>query len=94
MHPSIDSLEARRQFLTAGLFRSLSEGVAGETDYFTASEQYPKAFRVGKCDLKNAGSADVQVLLFWRNDERNEQKELAVSTIRKEGAWLIDKVSN
>jgi hypothetical protein len=92
MKPSAENLKQREKFLSAGLIGTLS--ASGETlnDYFTATSDYPKAFRLGTCKAISPGKVEFQLLLFWRDDTRNEQKELAVETVRENGKWLVDKV--
>ena len=94
MTPSTAHLSERRRFLTAELFESLSKLAVTRFDRFTASENYPKAFRVGECRIEAANSAAIQVLLFWRDDTKSEQKELTVNVVKQDSKWLINKVSN
>src|SRR5436190_6928056 len=47
MHPSPENLKARESFLTSELISSLSTSTETVRDYFTATEDYPKAFRIG-----------------------------------------------
>ncbi len=54
---------------------------------------YPKAFRVGKCTLDESKSnADIQVLLFWRDDQRSDQRELRVKVIQEGTNWLVNDI--
>lgn len=94
MRPSPENLKAREQFLTDDLFKVLSGSGEAKKDYFTATEDYPKAFRVGECTVDSADRATLQVVLLWRDDSRSEQKEVRVETVQTGGKWLIDKVSN
>lgn len=94
MRQSAENVEAREQFLTLELLESFSS--VGETskDYFTATENYPKAFRVGSCSSETDKKATLQVLLFWRDDTKSEQKEVHVETVKVGDKWLINKVSD
>lgn len=94
MGSSPENQKRREQFLTSGLIAELA--AAGETkrDYFTATEDFPKAFRVGECTLNADDKVTLQVLLLWRNDERTQQKEVNVETVRVDGNWLINRVFN
>ena len=94
MHPSADNFKAREQFLTSELISGLSASTETAKDYFTATEDYPKAFRVGSCTSESDDKAVLQVLLLWRNDARNEQREVHVETVKVGDKWLINKVSN
>jgi hypothetical protein len=35
-----------------------------------------------------------QVVLFWKDDTRSEQREIKVETVKRNDKWLIDKVEN
>lgn len=94
MHPSPDNLKASEAFLTPDLIGALSAQNDQARDYFTATENYPKAFRVGACTSDSTESATLQVVLLWRNDEKSEQKEVRVETVKSGDKWLINKVSN
>jgi len=94
MHPSPENLKAREQFLTSELIKVLSASSETSRDYFTATENYPKAFRVGSCSSDSNDKVTLQVLLLWRDDTKSEQKEVHVETVKTGDAWLINKVSN
>lgn len=93
MRPSAESLRMNRPFLTGELAAELSAGNETAEDYFTATENYPKAFRVGECTAESADRLSLQVLLLWRDDVRSDQKEVQVETVRAGDKWLINKVS-
>jgi hypothetical protein len=94
MRPSPENLKLREQFLTGDLIRTLSDSSNTTIDYFTASDQYPKTFRVGACTAETDELATFGVMLLWRDETKSEQKEVRVETVRTEGKWLINKVSN
>ena len=94
MHPSAENLKAREQFLISDLIKSLSASSETAKDYFTETNNYPKAFRVGSCTSDSDDKATLQVLLLWRDDTKSEQKEVHVETVLADGKWLINKVSN
>lgn len=94
MHPSLEGLEMRKSFLTPELIRELSGSIPGTaTDYFTATDDPPKAFRVGGCTLTTPETADLQIVLLWRSDTTSRQSEVHVTAIKSGEAWLINKVS-
>ena len=93
MSSSPENLKARESFLTSELFRALSGSADTKKDYFTATENYPKAFRVGECTVTSTDQATLQVVLLWRDDNRSDQKEVKVETVQVSGKWLISKVS-
>ena len=92
MQPSAENLKALAQFLTSELISSISASTETSKDYFTATENYPKAFRVGECTSESDDKAMLQVLLLWRDDTKNEQKEVHVETVKVGDIWLINKV--
>ena len=94
MHPSRENLKAREPFLTPDLIGSLSASGETSRDYFTATENYPRAFRVGECTSGSETQATLQVLLLWRDDTSSDQKEVHVDTVKTGDAWLINKVGN
>lgn len=94
MASSPENLKAREQYLTSDLFNALSDSGLVKKDYFTSSEKYPKAFRVGECSVDSDNNATLQVILLWRNDDRSEQKEVFVETVQTGDKWLINKVSH
>jgi len=52
----------------------------------------PKAFRVGVCEEATGDFAKLQVLLFWRDDVRSEQRAIRVELAKRSGVWLIHKI--
>jgi hypothetical protein len=94
MKPSSENLKARAQFLTGDLVTRLSTSPESAKDYFTATENYPKAFRVGECVQNSDNNVELQVVLLWRDDTKNDQKQVHVETLMVDGKWLINKVSD
>lgn len=92
MKPSADNLKQREKFLTPDLIKTLSASNETKVDYFTATDDYPKAFRIGTCKVVSPSQTEFQILLFWRDDTRSEQREIKVETIKQDARWLIDKV--
>ncbi|MBX7055151.1 MAG: hypothetical protein K1X36_09365 [Pyrinomonadaceae bacterium] len=93
MKPSTENLLLRKDFLTPGFFERAGKAVDGPEDVFTLSERFPKAFRVGACRSADSAKANVQVLLFWRDDDRNEEKQIQVELTRSGDKWLLESVS-
>lgn len=98
MKPTVENFRARERFLTSTLNMVLQESTVQEFDPFTFTGDspnnvdYPKAFRVGECKVLAPGKTRVQVLLFWRDDTRSEQKEVIVDVVKQGDKWLIDEV--
>jgi len=92
MKPSEENLRQREKFLTAELRQTLAAQADSKTDYFTATDDYPKAFRVGGCDVKGEDKTVFEVLLFWKDNTRSEQRQIEVETVKRNDKWLINKV--
>ena len=93
MRPSPDNLKVREQFLTSELIKTLAGSSEVKKDYFTATDDFPKAFRVGECKAESIDKTSFQVVLLWRDDNRSEQKEVNVDAVNTGGKWLINAVS-
>jgi hypothetical protein len=94
MKPSAENLQMREQYLTAHLKQELEKQTGGETDYFTQTDDYPKAFRAGECQAAAPGKTSFEVLLFWKDDTRSEQREIRVEMLKEDEKWLVNKVEN
>ena len=94
MKPSKENLQKREKFLSDNLKQKLNAQAETATDYFTATDDYPKAFRVGSCEIVSEQKAVFQIVLFWRDNTRSEQREIKVETVKQNNKWLIDKVIN
>ena len=84
----------REKYLTSDLVKALAASSVQSSDYFTQTEDFPKAFRVGTCDAVSDDKAELQVLLFWKDDTRSEQKEVQVEAVKRSDTWLINKVES
>lgn len=89
--PTEATARANEQYLTERLHAELEDS-PGQEDYFTRTEDFPKAFRVGSCDPASDAAATFQVVLLWRDNTRNDQSEVKVTTVRAVDRWLIDQV--
>ncbi|MEO8041373.1 MAG: hypothetical protein ABI646_02070 [Acidobacteriota bacterium] len=92
-----EDINARREYLTPNFFSSLSEtprDVPPGVDPFTRMDDPPKAFRVGECHVLEPGTrTSFEVLLFWKDDVKSEQRPINVEVIQSGEKWLIDRVS-
>ena len=91
MKPSEDYLKLREKFLTTDLKNLIAQNLADKRDYFTATDDYPRAFRVGSCEVIAPDKTLFGVLIFWKDDIRNEQREIKVEAIKENDRWLINK---
>lgn len=90
-----ENLKTREKFLSRQLFINLSRKDETTIDYFTATDDYPKAFRVGGCTVAEPEKrVNLGVLLFWKTDTRSEQREIYVEAVNENGKWLVNKVEN
>jgi hypothetical protein len=92
LKPSKENLQERARFLSNELNRELAAQTETATDYFTRTDDYPKAFRIGECKVADENKAVFQVVLFWRDDTRTEQREVKVEAVRQQGNWLINRI--
>jgi hypothetical protein len=92
MRFSQNNLKQRERFLTTGLKASLAQKPDDAADYFTATSDYPKAFRIGICEIiEPEKRVNFQVLLFWKDDTRDEQREMNVEIVKENTSWLVNK---
>lgn len=94
LKPNLENLKKSESYLTPRLFEELKNQNETAKDYFTQTEDYPKAFRVGGCEVVSQNKTVFEILLFWKDDTRNEQREIKVETVKENEKWLIDKVGN
>ena len=94
LKPNSENLKKSEGFLTPRLFDELTKQNEPAKDYFTQTDDYPKAFRVGGCDVVSENKTVFEILLFWKDDTRNDQREIKVETVKETEKWLIDKVQN
>ena len=93
MKMTAENLKARESYLTPELYNSLASAGEAKLDYFTATDVYPKAFRVGSCTSKSDDRATLQIVLLWRDETRSDQKEVHADLVKRGDSWLILSVS-
>jgi hypothetical protein len=94
MRFSQDNLRQREKFLTPEYIKSL-QNVQTENDVFTTNNtDFPKAFRVGKCEVVDPAKTNIEILLFWKTDTRTEQKAIKTEVVREGDKWLINRIFN
>ena len=93
MRFSTQGLKRREKFLSPEFAASVAGSKEGIDTFTTGSDDIPKAFRVGECREISAERTESNVLLFWRSDDRTEQREIKVEAIDKNDTWLVNKVS-
>jgi hypothetical protein len=90
---SPESLKQRERFLTPGFSSRLATQHEGADPFTTGTTDFPKAFRVGECKETAPDKTVFEVLLFWRDDSRTEQKTIRVEAGKSGDKWLIDSVN-
>jgi hypothetical protein len=58
----------------------------------TNSTDFPKAFRIGECKVIEPTKTNLEIVLFWKDDNRSEQKNIHVEAVKEADKWLIGKV--
>ena len=94
MKPTAENLKLREKFLTDELRRHLEQQKDPSRDYFTQTDDYPKAFRVGECRAEGENKTFLEILLFWKDEKRSEQKEIQVEAVKVNNNWLVNRVRN
>ncbi len=94
MKPSEEYLKRREKFLTTDLRNSISKNLSDERDYFTGTSDYPKAFRVGDCQVAAPDKTIFSILVFWKTDTRTEQREIKVEAVKENDKWLVSDVKS
>lgn len=90
---SVDGIKRREKFLTPEFAAAVGGSADGSDPFTTGSDDIPNAFRVGECREISPERTESNVLLFWRTDERTEQREIKVEAFDKNDTWLVNKVS-
>ena len=84
----------QQDVLAKYVFPDAFNGANTATDRFVLTDDFPKAFRVGECKVVEPGKrSSLEVLLFWKDNVRSEQKSINVETESRDGEWLIKSVS-
>jgi hypothetical protein len=89
---SPENLKLRQRFITPELSQRLASTKDGVDPFTTGTDELPKAFRVGECEEISSGQTEFQVLLFWRDDTRSEQREIKVAAAKQNEKWLVDNI--
>jgi len=88
-----DDLKAREKFLTPEFVEKL-RGSRENTDPFTTgTDDIPKAFRAGECREVSPGRTAVEVVLFWRDDTRSEERKISTEMVNRGGTWLVNDIA-
>ncbi|MBV9216769.1 MAG: hypothetical protein JO053_11385 [Acidobacteria bacterium] len=91
MSASLESLKAREKFLSPEFYQRLVASNPS-VDPFTFSADPPKTFKIAKCTEKAPADVDMQVQIYWRDEQKTTQKEVHVDTVRSGDKWLVNDV--
>lgn len=90
-----ENLAARERFITPRLKDEIAARQITAGDPFTVNtDDLPRAFRVGECKTISADRVGFDVLVFWKDDNRSDQKTVRIEAQKVGDNWLIDKVTN
>ena len=92
MRFSSDALKLRERFLPPALIERTRTATEGSDPFTTGDTDFPKAFRVGECRVIAPDRTEFDVLLFWKDDNRSEQRTIKVQAGKIDDKWLIDKI--
>ncbi len=91
---SQENLKLREKFFTPEYLKTL-QSLQTENDIFTTNNlDFPKTFRIGKCEVFSPEKTNIEVILFWKDDTRSEQKSIKAEAVKQNDKWLINKIFN
>lgn len=93
MRFSAEGLEVRMKYLTPEFADEVAGSKEGTDPFTTGSDDIPDAFRVGECTEVSLERTESSVLIFWRTDERTEQREIKVETVDRNDRWLVNGIA-
>lgn len=88
-----EGFEARERFLTPEFAQVVKGSSAGTDPFTTGSEDIPRAFRIAECREITVERTETNVLLFWRTDDRTEQRQITVETVDRNDTWLVSRIT-
>ena len=94
MGPTNEGFRARQRYLTPRYFEMLSAGEASDLDPFTMTREYPRTFKIGECREVSPTDVDLQIQLYWKDDEKTVQQETIANMVRQGDEWLLDGVGS
>lgn len=80
--------------MTPRFYKALAGAEEGSLDQFTLTREYPRTFKIGECNAETANAVDLQVQLYWRDDEKTVQQEVIANMVKESGKWLLDGVGS
>jgi hypothetical protein len=92
MRFSEEGLKQRERYLSPALIDEARKGKEGTDPFTTGDADFPKAFRAGECRVISPDRTSFDLLLFWKDDVRSEQRKIKVEAVKSGAKWLIDKI--
>ncbi len=89
---SAQGLKDRQRFLSPELIEKVSAAPEGTDPFTTGTSDLPKAFRAGKCKVVSPDRTRFDLIIFWKDDARSEQRTLKVEALKAGDGWLVDKI--
>ncbi|HXF42687.1 MAG TPA: DUF3828 domain-containing protein [Pyrinomonadaceae bacterium] len=93
MRFSKDVFISHEKYLTSDFAGKIKDSPENTDPFTTASNDFPKAFRIGACSDLGDDQVRTEVLLFWRDDNRSEQRAIHVDLKKENGRWLISNIA-
>ena len=90
---SQEDLNKRERFLTPEFVEKLRNSQEGTDPLTTGDADLPKAFRADACREASAERTDHEVVLYWKDDTRTEERKISVSMTKRGDTWLVDSVA-
>lgn len=87
-----DDLKSIEKFLTPEFAARLRGSQEGIDPFTTGDADFPKAFRVGECREISADRTALEVVLFWKDDQRSEERKIDTEMAKRGENWLVDNV--
>ena len=90
---TVDDLKTKEKFLTPEFAERLRKSQEGIDPFTTDTSDFPKAFRVGECREISPERTALEVLIFWKDDERSEERRINVEMAKRGDTWLVGNVA-
>ena len=88
-----EDLKAREKFLTPEFAARLQTSQEGTDPFTTGTSDIPRAFRAGECREITPDRTAFEVLIFWKDDTRSEERKINVEMAKRGDSWLVDSVA-
>jgi hypothetical protein len=90
---SREDLKAREKFLTPEFTARLAGSQEGTDPFTTGTSDIPKAFRTDECRELSPERTALDVVLYWKDDNRTEERKIKVEMAKRGGEWLVDDIA-